>query len=143
LLGTSAQNARVANALSAEDSSARLQAALAIGSAPDIGFLETLVERCSVEPDFFVQDMLSWAWITRDMLCDADDEVARTAWRVAVLLVPEGEKKDLADARSRSSTGGCQLARPQVRRVPLRGEGPDGVRCPGQGGRSDAAARTR
>ncbi|MFF0465768.1 HEAT repeat domain-containing protein [Streptomyces mexicanus] len=102
-------------------------------------FLETLVERCAVEPDFFVRDMLSWAltrlppkmtlprirqeldsersqargqalhtlskigdkdtwaWITRDMLRDADDEVARTAWRVAVLLVPEDEEKDLAD----------------------------------------------
>lgn len=133
------QQARVVNALSAENSSVRLQAALAAGSNPDPGFLETLVERCAVEPDFFVRDMLSWAltrlspeitlprirreldseraqarsqalhtlskigdrrawaWITRDMLCDADDEVARTAWRVAVVLVPEDEKKDLAD----------------------------------------------
>ncbi|MEU0104726.1 HEAT repeat domain-containing protein [Streptomyces sp. NPDC006251] len=133
------QNARLADALRAEDSSVRLQAALAAGSGPDPGFLEVLVERCAVEPDFFVRDMLSWAltrlpseitlprirqelgsqrsrarsqalhtlskigdrsawaWITRDMLRDADDEVARTAWRVAVLLVPEDEKKDLAD----------------------------------------------
>ncbi|MFG2607145.1 HEAT repeat domain-containing protein [Streptomyces sp. NPDC048514] len=132
------QNTRPADALSAEDSSVRLQAALAVGSAPDPGFLETLVERCAVEPDFFVRDMLSWAlarlspeitlprirqeldsgrtqarsqalhtlskigdrsawgWITRSMLCDADDEVARTAWRVAVVLVPEEEKEDLA-----------------------------------------------
>ncbi|WP_020550491.1 HEAT repeat domain-containing protein [Embleya scabrispora] len=127
------------NALGAEDSSVRLQAALAVGSNPDPGLLETLVERCAVEPDFFVRDMLSWAltrlspeitlprirreldsertqarcqalhtlskigdgsawaWITRDMLSDADDEIARTAWRVAVTLVPEDEKKDLAD----------------------------------------------
>ncbi|WP_114255772.1 HEAT repeat domain-containing protein [Streptomyces sp. Go-475] len=133
------QNARLADALRAEDSSVRLQAALAAGSGADPGFLEALVERCAVEPDFFVRDMLSWAltrlpseitlprirqelgsqrsrarsqalhtlskigdrsawaWITRDMLRDADDEVARTAWRVAVLLVPEDEKKDLAD----------------------------------------------
>ncbi|ELS50816.1 HEAT repeat domain-containing protein [Streptomyces viridochromogenes] len=132
-------HARLAGALSAEDSSVRLQAALAVGSHPDPGFLETLVERCAVEPDFFVRDMLSWAltrlspeltlprirqeldsgrtrarsqalhtlskigdesawaWITRDMLRDTDDEVARTAWRVAVVLVPEEEKKDLAD----------------------------------------------
>ncbi|TCJ34205.1 HEAT repeat domain-containing protein [Parafrankia sp. BMG5.11] len=132
-------NTRVANALGAKDSSVRLQAALAVGSNPDPGLLETLVERCAVEPDFFVRDMLSWAltrfspritlprirqeldseraqarsqalhtlgkigdkgawaWITRDMLRDADDEVARTAWRVAVALVPEGEKKALAD----------------------------------------------
>ncbi|MCQ4045882.1 HEAT repeat domain-containing protein [Streptantibioticus rubrisoli] len=133
------QNARVADALSAEDSSVRLQAALAVGSTPDPGFLETLVERCAVEPDFFVRDMLSWAltrlspeitlprirrelasertqarsqalhtlskigdrsawaWITPSMLRDADDEVARAAWRVAVVLVPEDEKEDLVD----------------------------------------------
>ncbi|MFH9981764.1 HEAT repeat domain-containing protein [Streptomyces sp. NPDC017179] len=133
------QNARVVAALSAVDSSVRLQAAMAVGSNPDPGFLETLVERCAVEPDFYVRDMLTWAltrlppeitlprirqeleserararsqalhtlskigdrsawaWITRDMLRDADDEVARTAWRVAVVLVPEDEKKDLSD----------------------------------------------
>ncbi|MFJ4322529.1 HEAT repeat domain-containing protein [Streptomyces tricolor] len=133
------QNARVAGALGAEDSSVRLQAALAVGSQADPVFLETLVERCAVEPDFFVRDMLSWAltrlspevtlprirreldserpqarsqalhtlskigdrstwaWITRDMLRDADDEVARTAWRVAVALVPEDEENELAD----------------------------------------------
>jgi HEAT repeat protein len=132
------RTARVARALSAEDGSVRLQAALAAGSDPDPGFLETLIERCAVEPDFFVRDMLSWAltrlpteatlprvrrelasgrsqarsqalhtlskigdrsawaWITRGMLRDADDEVARTAWRVAVVLVPEEEKEDLA-----------------------------------------------
>ncbi|MFF4740044.1 HEAT repeat domain-containing protein [Streptomyces sp. NPDC001262] len=131
------QNTRVAKALGAEDSSVRLQAALAVGSNPDPVFLEPLVERCAVEPDFFVRDMLSWAltrlspeitlprirqeldsertqarsqalhtlskigdksawaWITRDMLRDADDEVARTAWRVAVSLVPEDEEKNL------------------------------------------------
>ncbi|MFF5185827.1 HEAT repeat domain-containing protein [Streptomyces sp. NPDC000345] len=133
------QNTCVTNALGAEDSSVRLQTALTVGSNPDPVFLETLVERCAVEPDFFVRDMLSWAltrlppeitlprirqelgserpqarsqalhtlskigdkstwaWVTRDMLRDADDEVARTAWRVAVVLVPEGEGKDLAD----------------------------------------------
>ena len=133
------QNARVANALGAKDSSVRLQAAMAAGSNPDPGLLETLVERCAVEPDFFVRDMLSWAltrlppqatlprirreldsgraqarsqalhtlskigdrnawsWITREMLRDADDEIARTAWRVAAALVPRAEKRNLAD----------------------------------------------
>ncbi|MFE3636613.1 HEAT repeat domain-containing protein [Streptomyces sp. NPDC059168] len=128
----------MAGALSAEDPSARLRAALAAGTNPDPGILETLVERCAVEPDLFVRDMLSWAmtrlppeitlprtrrelgsgrtrarsqalhtlskigdrrawaWITRDMLCDTDDEVARTAWRVAVALVPEDEGEGLA-----------------------------------------------
>jgi HEAT repeat protein len=127
------------NALSAEDPSVRLQAALTAGSMADPALLETLVERCAVEPDFFVRDMLSWAltrlspqitlprirqeldserpqarsqalhtlskigdrstwaWITRDMLRDPDDEVARTAWRVAVVLVPRDADAD-ADA---------------------------------------------
>ncbi|MUN35494.1 HEAT repeat domain-containing protein [Actinomadura litoris] len=137
--GTTPQQARVVNALSAEDASVRLRAALAVGSNPDPVFLEALVERCAVEPDFFVRDMLSWAltclsreitlprirqeldserpqarsqalhtlskigdrgawdWIARDMLHDADDEVARTAWRVAVAFVPEEGKKDLVN----------------------------------------------
>ncbi|MFK4145094.1 HEAT repeat domain-containing protein [Streptomyces sp. NPDC004065] len=127
-------------ALSAENASVRLQAALAIGSDPRPAVLEALVERCAVEPDFFVRDMLSWA-LTRfaaestlpllrrelhsehpqarsqalhtlskigdssawdrtahRLLHDAHDEVARTAWRVAVALVPEDGKEDLADA---------------------------------------------
>ncbi|WP_242905751.1 HEAT repeat domain-containing protein [Actinomadura terrae] len=137
--GTTPQHTRVANALRAEDSSVRLRAALAVGSNPDPVFLETLVERCAVEPDFFVRDMLSWAltrlapeitlprirqelgserpqarsqalhtlskigdrsawdWLTRGMLRDADDEVARTAWRVAVAFVPEEKKENLVD----------------------------------------------
>ncbi|MDX2593722.1 HEAT repeat domain-containing protein [Streptomyces sp. WI03-4A] len=132
------QHTRVADALSADNASVRLRAALAAGSSADPGFLEPLVERCATEPDFFVRDMLSWAltrlppefalprirqeldsehaqarsqalhtlskigdgsawpWITRDTLHDADEEVARTAWRVAVALVPQDEKKDLA-----------------------------------------------
>lgn len=43
-----------------------------------------------------IGDKSAWAWITRVMLRDADDEVARTAWRVAAVLVPEGEEKGLA-----------------------------------------------
>ncbi len=133
------QNTRLADALRAKDSSVRLKAALAAGSHPDPGLLETLVQRCAVEPDFFVRDMLSWAltrlspeitlprlrqelgsgrgqargqalhtlskigdrsawaWLTRDMLRDADDGVARTAWRVAVAFVPDDAKADLVD----------------------------------------------
>jgi HEAT repeat protein len=126
-------------ALGVADASVRLQAALAVGSDPDPALLETLVERCAVEPDFFVRDMLSWAltrlapeltlprlrpelaseraqarsqalhtlskigdrsawpWITRGLLRDADDEVARTAWRTAVVLVPDSEQLGLAE----------------------------------------------
>lgn len=119
-------------------SSVRLRAALAVGTAPGAEFVDKLVERCAIEPDFYVRDMLTWAltrhpasatvprlvgevrseraqarsqalhtlskigdrraWpaITRALLTDADDEVARSAWRAAVVLVPEGEEAGLA-----------------------------------------------
>ncbi|MGX1563478.1 HEAT repeat domain-containing protein [Streptomyces sp. NPDC055506] len=120
------------------DSSVRLRAALAIGTAPDPRFIDKLVERCAIEPEFHVRDMLTWAltrhpssltvprlidelraerpqarsqalhtlskigdrraWpaITRALLTDPDVEVARSAWRAAVVLVPEGEEAGLA-----------------------------------------------
>lgn len=119
-------------------SSVRLRAALAVGTAPDPRFVDKLVERCAVEPEFFVRDMLTWAltrhpvsatlpallrevgseraqarsqalhtlskigdrraWpaITEALLSDGDDEVARSAWRTAAVLVPEGEEAGLA-----------------------------------------------
>lgn len=125
-------------ALAAADASIRLKAALAAGSQADPALLDVLVERCAIEPDFYVRDMLTWAltrlppditvpsllaqlgsdraqarsqalhtlskirqpstWsaITRKLLHDADDEVARSAWRAAVILVPEGGKVALA-----------------------------------------------
>ncbi|MFE6977377.1 HEAT repeat domain-containing protein [Streptomyces sp. NPDC057682] len=115
--------------------SVRLRAAMAVGSAPDVRFVGVLVERCGVEPEFFVRDMLTWAltrhpveatlppllrelrseraqargqalhtlskigdlsaWpaITEALLTDADDTVARSAWRAAAVLVPEGEER--------------------------------------------------
>lgn len=129
---------RALRGLEDDRASVRLRAALAVGSMPDPRFVGTLVERCAVEPEFFVRDMLSWAltrhpvsvtlprllrevrserprarsqalhtlskigdrraWpaITRALLTDADDEVARSAWRAAVVLVPEGEEAALA-----------------------------------------------
>jgi HEAT repeat protein len=129
---------RLLDALAAGNSATRLRAALAIGTRSDPGFLDVLVTRCAIEPDFFVRDMLTWAltrlppemtvpklraelssgraqarsqalhtlskigdtnaWpaITRSLLHDADDEVARSAWRAAVVLVPDGEKVALA-----------------------------------------------
>lgn len=126
-------------ALAASDESTRLKAALAIGSNPDPGLVDALVERCAVEADFYVRDMLTWAltrlpseitvpkllselrseraqarsqalhtlskikdagaWpaITRSLLRDCDDEVARSAWRAAVALVPPGQEKGLAE----------------------------------------------
>jgi HEAT repeat protein len=119
-------------------SSVRLRAAMAVGTTPDPRFIDKLIERCAIEPEFYVRDMLTWAltrhsasmtvpellkelrseraqarsqalhtlskigdrqaWpaITRALLSDADDEVARSAWRAAVVLVPEGEEPELA-----------------------------------------------
>ncbi|GAY09320.1 HEAT repeat domain-containing protein [Pseudonocardia sp. N23] len=121
------------------DASVRLRAALAAGTSPDPGYVDTLVARCAVEPDFSVREMLTWAlirqspastvplvvaqlrsgraqarsqalhtlskiqdprtWpaITRELLTDPDDEVARAAWRTAVGLAPEGERLALAE----------------------------------------------
>ncbi len=132
------QDTRLLDALAAGNSSTRLKAALAIGTHPEPGFVDVLVARCAIEPDFFVRDMLTWAltrlpseitvpklraqlrsggaqarsqalhtlskigdssaWpaITRSLLHDADDEVARAAWRAAVVLAPDEEKEALA-----------------------------------------------
>jgi HEAT repeat protein len=38
----------------------------------------------------------AWPAITRSLLRDSDDEVARSAWRAAVVLVPAAERKGLA-----------------------------------------------
>jgi HEAT repeat protein len=126
-------------ALASGDASTRLKAALAIGSNPAPGLVDTLISRCAREPDFYVRDMLTWAltrlpsnitlprlfaelrseraqarsqalhtlskikdasaWpaITRSLLRDPDDEVAQSAWRAAVRLVPQGQEKDLAE----------------------------------------------
>lgn len=129
---------RALQALEDSDPTVRLRAALAVGTTPDPCFVDKLVERCAIEPEFFVRDMLTWAlvrhpvalalpallrevrseraqarsqalhtlskigdrqaWptITPALLSDADDEVAKSAWRAAVLLVPEGEEPALA-----------------------------------------------
>ena len=39
----------------------------------------------------------AWPAITRCLLRDADAEVARSAWRAAVVLVPDGQQKHLAE----------------------------------------------
>ncbi|MFJ5739738.1 HEAT repeat domain-containing protein [Streptomyces microflavus] len=43
-----------------------------------------------------IGDRQVWPAITRELLTDADDEVARSAWRAAVVLVPEGQETALA-----------------------------------------------
>ncbi|MFG3281251.1 HEAT repeat domain-containing protein [Streptomyces sp. NPDC048111] len=135
-----AETVRTLRALEDDRSSVRLRAAMAVGSAPDPRYVDTLVERCAVEPEFFVRDMLTWAltrhpvsltfprlaaqtrseraqarsqslhtlskindrraWsvLTPELLADTDDEVARSAWRTAVLFVPDGSEPALASA---------------------------------------------
>jgi HEAT repeat protein len=39
-----------------------------------------------------IGDRRAWPAITRALLTDADDEVARSAWRAAVVLVPDGAR---------------------------------------------------
>lgn len=48
-------------ALAADTASTRLKIALAIGTDADPALLETLVDRCGIEPDFYVRDILTWA----------------------------------------------------------------------------------
>jgi HEAT repeat protein len=43
-----------------------------------------------------IGDRTVWPSITRSLLHDADDEVARSAWRAAVVLAPPGERDGLA-----------------------------------------------
>lgn len=43
-----------------------------------------------------IGDARAWPAITDEMLHDADDEVARTAWRAAAGLAPDDEREELA-----------------------------------------------
>lgn len=44
-----------------------------------------------------VGDASAWPAITRSLLRDPDDEVARSAWRAAAALVPDGQERALAE----------------------------------------------
>ncbi len=44
-----------------------------------------------------IKDAGAWSAITRSLLRDSDDEVARSAWRAAVILVPSGQESHLAE----------------------------------------------
>lgn len=43
-----------------------------------------------------IGDSRGWGAITAALLTDADDRVARSAWRAAVILAPEPARRDLA-----------------------------------------------
>ncbi len=53
-------------ALERTDASERLRAAMDAGTRPNDLFIDVLVDRCAVEPDFFVRDMLTWALTRHD-----------------------------------------------------------------------------
>lgn len=63
---TKTPGTRLRNALWGSNASARLQAALTAGTRPDESYIEVLVERCEVETNFFVRDMLTWALTRHD-----------------------------------------------------------------------------
>ena len=44
-----------------------------------------------------IKDRSAFPAITRALLRDPDDDVARSAWRAAVVLVPDGQKRELAE----------------------------------------------
>src|SRR5262245_25214906 len=52
---------RAFQGLEDSSSSVRLRAALAVGTTPDPRFIDKLIERCAIEPEFHVRDMLTWA----------------------------------------------------------------------------------
>lgn len=60
---TADQIEKLERGLSHNNTAVRLRAALAAGTYPDAAFIELLLERCGVEPDFYVRDMLTWALI--------------------------------------------------------------------------------
>ena len=53
--------------LESPDQSVRLKAALAAGTYPETEYIDVLVERCAIEPDFFVRDTLAWALMRNDV----------------------------------------------------------------------------
>ncbi|MGV8886020.1 MAG: HEAT repeat domain-containing protein [Microbacteriaceae bacterium] len=63
---------RLSGALLAADASDRLQAALSAGTYPNPAFVEVLVQRCAIEPDFFVREMLTWALLRHDAALTVD-----------------------------------------------------------------------
>ena len=123
--------------LRSSDQSERLKTALTAGTYPDLAYIDSLVCRSAIEPDFYVREMIVWALIrhdatavverllpelkseiaqarsqalhtltklndkklyihiSKDLLFDATDFVAMTAWRAASRLVSEGKELEL------------------------------------------------
>lgn len=64
-----------------------------------------------------IGDRRAWPAITPALLSDADDEVARSAWRAAVVLVPEDEEQELAMALATQLGRGGQETRRSLSRA--------------------------
>ncbi|WP_448221181.1 HEAT repeat domain-containing protein [Gordonia iterans] len=73
-----------------------------------------------------IRDPRGWSAITRELLLDADADVARAAWRAAVVLVPEREKRALADVlATRLGRGEPDLQRSLSRALAALGDAAD------------------
>jgi HEAT repeat protein len=70
-----------------------------------------------------IGDRRAWPAVTRSLLTDADDEVARSAWRAAVVLVPDDERSELAAVlATRLGRGGPEVQRSLARALAALGE---------------------
>ena len=118
---------RLRAALEASASSVRLQAALTAGSRPAPEYVEALVERCAIEPDFYVRDMLTWALTRHDasstvdrLLTELESETPqarsqalhtlskigdRRAWPAITLEFLQDENDEVARAAWRTAAG--------------------------------------
>lgn len=76
-------------ALAGDDPSLRLRAAMMAGTYPDQRLLGQLIDRCGVEPDFYVRDMLTWS-------------LTRLPRRVTVPALREQLDSGVAQARSQA-----------------------------------------
>lgn len=63
---------RLRAALTQRDASSRLRVAMAAGTEPNPEFVEVLVQRCAVEPELSVREMLTWALIRHDPAVTVD-----------------------------------------------------------------------
>jgi HEAT repeat protein len=71
-----------------------------------------------------IGDRRAWPAITRALLTDPDDEVARSAWRAAVALVPEGGEPELAAVlATRLGRGGREMRLSLGRALAALGDG--------------------
>ncbi|MEL4505521.1 HEAT repeat domain-containing protein [Luteococcus sp. H138] len=93
-------------ALASPSPDVRLHAAMAIGTTPDAARLPRLLERCAVEPDFYVREMLTWAII----------QLPRELTVPAAPALTHGRGRRRRVAQSRAVSPSSPAARPVHRR---------------------------